>query len=272
MSADPGTPSSIHHAEAVFHDSWAESTDLAAISVRGAFESPTAVENQFILSRLGSLKGQRVLDIGAGLGESSVYFALCGAMVTCSDLSAGMVGTAKRLAELHGVTIEGLVCPAEEIPGHDNYFDVVYIANTIHHVHDREALLETIHRVLRPGGRFFSIDPLIYNPAINVYRVLATDVRTVDERPLSSQDVRRVRRRFRHVGHREFWIASLVLFVKYFLIDRIHPNADRYWKRILRETGATLWWWKPLRAIDAILTRIPIVRWLAWNVVIWGEK
>jgi hypothetical protein len=28
----------------------------------------------------------------------------------------------------------------------------------------------------------------------------------------------------------------------------------------------------PLRALDEVLARIPMVRWLAWNVVIWGRK
>ena len=28
----------------------------------------------------------------------------------------------------------------------------------------------------------------------------------------------------------------------------------------------------PLRAFDTVLTRVPLLRWLAWNVVMWGEK
>jgi hypothetical protein len=52
----------------------------------------------------------------------------------------------------------------------------------------------------------------------------------------------------------------------------VHPNQDRYWKRILRETPERLRWWMPLRALDNLLTRLPIVRWLAWNIVMWGEK
>jgi hypothetical protein len=52
----------------------------------------------------------------------------------------------------------------------------------------------------------------------------------------------------------------------------VHPNADRYWKRILKETDDSLSWWKPLRAVDAALTRIPGIRWWAWNTVMWGTK
>jgi hypothetical protein len=28
----------------------------------------------------------------------------------------------------------------------------------------------------------------------------------------------------------------------------------------------------PLLTLDTILTRVPLVRWLAWNIVMWGEK
>jgi hypothetical protein len=74
------------------------------------------------------------------------------------------------------------------------------------------------------------------------------------------------------VQHREYWVAALSLFLKYYLVDRVHPNDDRYWKRILKETDQTLRWWKCLCAADALITRIPGIRWLAWNMVMWGDK
>jgi hypothetical protein len=127
-------------------------------------------------------------------------------------------------------------------------------------------------RALKPGGVFFSYDPLAYNPAINIYRRMAADVRTPDESPLTVGDLRLARKYFANVGHREFWLSTLLLFVKYYLKDRVHPNSDRYWKRILRETPESLRWWTPLSSLDRILTRIPGLRWLAWNMVMWGQK
>jgi 2-polyprenyl-3-methyl-5-hydroxy-6-metoxy-1,4-benzoquinol methylase len=258
--------------EAAFHDRWASSTRIEDVLVGECFEAPTAMENRFIVSRMGSLEGKRLLDIGAGLGESSVYFALKGARVTTVDVSAGMVETALALGKRFGVDLEGVVAGAEDLKVSPGSYDLVYIANTIHHVQDRPLLFEQMRRALRPGGMFFSYDPLAYNPAINVYRRMATQVRTPDESPLTSADLKLARKYFRNVGHREFWISSLLLFAKYYLKDRVHPNEDRYWKRILRETEGALWWWKPLRATDMLLTRLPLVRWLAWNIVMWGEK
>ncbi len=267
------TPETVtHQREADFHDAWATGTRLDDVLVRECFEAPTALENQFILRLMGPLAGKKLLDIGAGLGESSVYFALQGASVTAVDISPQMVETALSLGRKFGVELEGIVSGAEDLRLPEASYDIIYLANTIHHVHDRASLFEQMSRALRPGGKFFSYDPLAYNPAINVYRRMATAVRTLDEAPLTKADIKLAQKFFCRVQHREFWIATLLLFVKYYLFDRVHPNQDRYWKRILRETPKRLWWWTPLRAVDRILTRVPVVRWLAWNVVIWGEK
>jgi SAM-dependent methyltransferase len=262
----------LHHREAGFHDAWALGTSLEGIRVRECFENVTALENRFILKRMGSLRAKRVLDIGAGLGESSVYFALQGAQVTAMDVSPGMVETALRLAQRHGVKIKGVVSAGEDLCLRDGAYDVVYLANTIHHVRDRDLLFRQISQALRPGGWFFSYDPLAYNPVIGIYRRVATAVRTLDESPLTADDVKLARRYFVRVEHREFWILTLLLFVKYYLLDKVDPNQDRYWKRILKETPQRLWWWKPLRALDSVLTRLPLVRWLAWNIVLSGQK
>lgn len=266
--------SQIHEAEADFHDRWAGDTPIDTINVREAFEAPTAPENRFILKlidlHLGGLRGRRVLDVGAGLGESSVYFALKGARVTATDVSSGMIESATSLAAHHGVEIEAVVSAGESLNVEPGAYDVVYIANTIHHVTDRDALYRHAREALRPGGMIYTWDPIAYNPVINIYRRMATDVRTPDEQPLTFADPKHLARHFQDVGHREFWIASLALFAKYYLIDRVHPNADRYWKRIL--TDDRLWWWRPLLAADAVLTRLPLIRRLAWNMVMWGRR
>lgn len=275
----PDTPAADlqHQRESEFHDDWARSTRLEDIAVREAFEAPTAPENRFCLAQMkrlsgGSLAGKRLLDIGCGLGETSVYFALQGAQVTASDISPGMVETAVKLAEMHGVKIEGITAAAESLNVPEGYYDFVFTANTIHHVADKRAFFEQIRKALKPGGWFFSWDPLAYNPVINVYRSMATQVRSEDEAPLTMADVKLARAYFQQVNHREFWITTLVLFIKYYLFDRVHPNADRYWKRCLKETNKSLWWWQPFRLADALVTRIPLVRRLAWNMVMWGQK
>src|SRR5262245_52319056 len=178
------TSESLHSREAQFHNTWASQTDLSTIDVTRAFEAPTALENRFILDLLGPLSGKRIIDVGAGLGESSIYFALKGAKVTCTDLSPAMVSLVSHLAARHGVQVDPVVAAAEDLKVASSEFDIAYVANTIHHVADKHSLFRELRRVLKPGGVFVSIDPIRYNPLINIYRRMATAVRTDDEAPL----------------------------------------------------------------------------------------
>lgn len=262
-----------HAREREFHDAWAASEVPDRVAVRAAFESVTAPENRFILSLMGPLSGQRVLDLGSGLGESAVYFALQGARVTATDISPEMCALAERTAQRHGVSLETVVTSAERLEVRAGSYDIVYGANLLHHVTDIGATLDGVRDALRPGGRCFFWDPLAYNPVINVYRSLATRVRTEDERPLTFDALSLFRGRFGEVGHREFWLMTLALFLKYYLVDRLDPNETRYWKRILEEDASTIgWWFSPLQRLDRVLLRLPLVRRLAWNVVIWGQR
>jgi SAM-dependent methyltransferase len=158
------------------------------------------------------------------------------------------------------------------VPLPDGSFDVVYAANLLHHV-DVGATLKEARRLLKDGGIFASYDPIAYNPLINVYRRMATQVRTDDEHPLRARDLSVVRQTFPEVRMEFTWFATLWLFMKFFLIDRINPNKDRYWKRVLREHVALESAYLALERIDKHMLKIcPFMKWFCWNVVIIGRK
>ena len=256
-----------------FHDQWAADTPLSEIKVFEAFENITAPENRFILSLMGDLRRLRLLDIGAGLGESAVYFALQGAQVTANDLSPAMLQRCVDLGRSHGVEISTLLGSGDSFVFGENEFDIVYGANVLHHIGALRPFLVAVKRALAPGGRFFFIDPLDYNPVIKVYRRLAAKVRTEDEKPLRFADLKIFQDLFREVQHREFWLSTLAIFLKYFFIDGIHPGQERYWKKILTEDPQEIgWWFQPLLKLDELLFRLPLMPYLAWNMVVWGYK
>jgi len=263
----------IHRDEAAFHDRWAESTDPDQLLIKESFEAITAQENRFILDLLGDVRGKRILDIGSGLGESALYFASLGAQVVATDISEKMLELCRQNAAAMGLEINTVVSSAENLNVKDDSFDIVYAANALHHVPDRNRMLQNARSALKPGGCFVAWDPLKYNPIIGVYRRLASDVRTHDESPLGFDDLKTTRKYFRNVGHREFGLATLLIFIKYYIIDRKDPSSTRYWKEVLKETGDTIgWWYRPLLGIDNLILRVPIVRAMAWNMVQWGYK
>ena len=93
--------------------------------------------------------GERVLDLAAGTGTSSLPFLEAGAHVFPTDLSMGMLRVGKqqqpRLSFVRG--------DALALPFADSVFDAVTISYGLRNVEDTAAALRELLRVTRPGGR-----------------------------------------------------------------------------------------------------------------------
>ena len=255
--------------EEKFHDDWANNEDIDSIDVVASAEVCTAPEMRYLVSQLGNLKGKKLLDVGCGLGEASVYFALQGADVTSSDLSSGMLNATEKLASRYGVTIKKHLASAENMNlSKDDKFDVIYAGNLLHHVNIQETL-ERIKPHLKDSGSLVTWDPLHYNPIINVYRYFATEVRTPDEHPLKLKDIKTYKKLFPNVTTNYFWLTTLVIFMLMAIAQRRNPNKERYWKVIIDESNKWEWLYKPLEKIDRFLLKIfPPLRLLCWNIVV----
>lgn len=258
--------------ERQFHDQWAAAIDLDGIRVADYFEACTAPENRFILKQLGDLRGQSLLDLGCGAGENSVYFAMQGAQCVAADYSPGMVDVALKLAEQNQVTIAGRVINAMAIEVPDNTFDIVYASNLLHHIPDPKLAIREMHRVLKPGGKACFWDPLKHNPVINVYRRIATKVRTDDETPLDINIVNFVRSQFSHTCYDTFWLATLWIFLRFYLIEKVDPNQERYWKKIILEHDRLSSTYLRLEKLDRQLKRLPLIKRFAWNLAVVATK
>jgi demethylmenaquinone methyltransferase/2-methoxy-6-polyprenyl-1,4-benzoquinol methylase len=93
--------------------------------------------------------GERILDLAAGTGTSSVPFARAGAIVVPTDFSLGMLRVGKeRQPSLPFVAGDGM-----HLPFRDESFDAATISFGLRNINDRWAGLRELHRVVRPGGR-----------------------------------------------------------------------------------------------------------------------
>ncbi len=101
------------------------------------------------------LEGKQVLDAMCAWGIETEYLLSRGAVVTGLDISA-------ENAEAY---VERFARPCftesvHEMSFSDQRFDVVYIMGGLHHVLPLlEQALSEVHRVLKPGGYFFFIEP-----------------------------------------------------------------------------------------------------------------
>ncbi len=100
-----------------------------------------------------------VLDCSCGTGQLAVGLAGRGLQVVATDASEGMVRRTAELAEEFGVSVRTVRADWQGLPDHfdDGVFDMVFcVGNSLHHAvgaRGRVAALESMSRLLRPGGR-----------------------------------------------------------------------------------------------------------------------
>jgi 2-polyprenyl-3-methyl-5-hydroxy-6-metoxy-1,4-benzoquinol methylase len=97
-------------------------------------------------------KGERLLEVGCGLGIDLVRFARHGAVVTGIDLAEESIRLARQHFALNGLDAELRTMDGEHLQFHDAQFDVVYAHGVLQYTSDARRMVDEIHRVLKPGG------------------------------------------------------------------------------------------------------------------------
>jgi SAM-dependent methyltransferase len=143
--ADPGAA----FAEAGVARGW-----QSGAAVRGLAYAP-ATDRMFELAQLQA--GDRVLDVAAGTGETSILAAQRvgpTGYVLATDLAASMIEVAAEDARKAGLSnVETRVMDARSLDLPSESFDAVISRMGIMLMPDRERALAEMRRVLKPGGR-----------------------------------------------------------------------------------------------------------------------
>ena len=165
---------------------------------------------RLVLEAVDPQPGERILDLAAGTGTSSVPFSQAGAMVVPTDFSLGRLRVGKRRQPyLPFVAGDGM-----HLPFADGVFDAATISFGLRNIHDRMAGLREIHRVVRPGGRLVvcefshptwapfrtvyteylmkALPPIAEKTSSNpeAYVYLAESIRAWPDQPALAQDMR----------------------------------------------------------------------------------
>ncbi len=150
-------------------------------------------------------RGQKVLEVGCGVGIDLLQFARAGAMVSAIDLTQNAVSLARANLAREGHTGDVRVGNAEALAFPDGSFDVVYSHGVLHHTVDTERAIEEVRRVLREGGEAIV---MLYNRYswFNLAAMLSgTPIEHAQKdapiiRRYSSGECRQLFRRFREVA------------------------------------------------------------------------
>lgn len=122
-----------------------------------------------VVSAVAPKPGERVLDLAAGTGTSSLPFRDAGAFVVPCDFSLGMLAVGRRrLPALPFVAGDAL-----HLPFADASFDAVTISFGLRNLVDYEAGLVEMLRVVRPGGRLVVCE--FSHPVWSPFRTVYTE-------------------------------------------------------------------------------------------------
>lgn len=111
---------------------------------------------EWILEQYEISHGYRILELGCGTGDmwKGQAHLLTGVHLILTDFSTGMLEAARaNTADFSGV--EYAHVDIQSIPYGDNSFDMVIANMMLYHVPDLQKGLSEVHRVLKPGGKFY---------------------------------------------------------------------------------------------------------------------
>ena len=107
--------------------------------------------------------GEKVLDLAGGTGDLTALFAQRvgkAGEVILTDINESMLQAGRDRLIDRGITgnIRYAEVNAEKIPFQDNYFDCACISFGLRNVTDKDAALQSMYRVLKPGGRIIILE------------------------------------------------------------------------------------------------------------------
>lgn len=207
---------------------------------------------------IGNVKGKKILDVGCGRGDLSLYLAQQGANVIGIDLSNNHIDLCKTRANDLNLKVNFMVMNAQVPDFEDNVFDIIVGSRIIHHLPDIELFTRECKRLLRKKGFITFIEPLKKNPIVELNRkIFAPKKRTKHEHPLFIKDVMIAQKTFGNMEHSEYFLISpLAVFFKNFIKKPILF-------RIL---------YKILNKIESPLSKINYLKQYCWQIVFKCKK
>lgn len=111
----------------------------------------------------GVRRGQQVLDIAGGTGDLAKVFSRevgANGRVVLSDINESMLNVGRdRLLNAGCTNVDFVLANAETLePFADNSFDLVTISFGLRNVTDKDAAIQAMYRVLKPGGRLLVLE------------------------------------------------------------------------------------------------------------------
>lgn len=147
------------------------------------------------LNKFQPAMDSKVLEIGCGIGDLTKYFSHYYLDIVSIDINKKNIAIAKKncnTEKFHKVHF--LACDAEELCFKDNEFDLIIFSEVLHHIPNRIKVLNEAHRVLKPKGKAFAIEPNNRHPCAKLFRepkgmFYSSKNMSINERSLSKEEL-----------------------------------------------------------------------------------
>jgi demethylmenaquinone methyltransferase/2-methoxy-6-polyprenyl-1,4-benzoquinol methylase len=106
-------------------------------------------------------EGDKALDIAGGTGDLALAFAKqvgSSGLVVHTDINEAMLSTGRNRLLDKGFVLPTVVCDAEKLSFHDNYFDIVSVAFGLRNMTHKDVALGEMQRVLKAGGKLLVLE------------------------------------------------------------------------------------------------------------------
>ena len=178
----------------------------------------------FIDTRVGGLKGKRVVDVGCGGGILAESMALRGAEVLGIDMSEAPLAVAKLHQLESGAVLEYRRITAEELAETEAAsFDVVTCMEMLEHVPDPASTIRACAQMVKPGGYLF-FSTINRNPKSYLFAVIGAEY-LLRLLPKGTHDYRKFIRPSELVG----WLQAADLTPQEMTGLHYNPLSRRYW-------------------------------------------
>jgi ubiquinone/menaquinone biosynthesis C-methylase UbiE len=156
----------------VAEDPRARFSRVAANYSRSTFHT-SADRLQEVVDLTHPLKGDLVLDVATGTGNTAFALAPHVRRVVGLDLTRAMLDVARRIASERGIeNADWVIGDACALPFQDETFDIYVVRAAPHHFPRFDAFIHEAFRVLRPGRDAAFIDCAPPTPARDVLEVV----------------------------------------------------------------------------------------------------
>jgi SAM-dependent methyltransferase len=153
--------------------------------------------------------GKRALEFGCGNGAHALELCRYAKHVSGIDISDVAVEIGTKHAREGGISnVEFRAMDAENLEFPDNNFDMICGVGILHHL-DLDRAYAELARTLVPEGSAIFIEPLGYNPFINLFRRLTPSIRTPDEHPFLVRDLKLADKFFGKVDLHYYHLTTL---------------------------------------------------------------